>query len=86
MKVIVWLAVNGLRWLLVVAFIAWANPQPMHVKPLTPVALPAPLIRTIQIAPCPPWSTKLGTWAGANVCASYPASQSSYLHRRWRHR
>lgn len=86
MKLTVWLAVNGLRWLTVAAVIAWLNPQPLHMPTVPPTVVPAAWLRTIQLAPCPPWTTLLGHWAGANVCASFPDSQARYLHARWRHR
>lgn len=85
MKTAVWLAANGLRWLTVIAFVAWLNPQPLHFKTVM-VPTPPVLLRTIQLAPCPPWAIRMGHWGTANVCATYPASQAIYLHHRWRHR
>lgn len=82
MRALVWIALNALRWLTVVAVIAWANPQPLHIKAEAPTQTPEVRTRTIQLAACPPWAMRIGKWAGANVCASYPSSKASYLHQR----
>lgn len=86
MKTVVWLAANTLRWLTVLAVLAWLNPQPLHMASVVPVDATAPWVRTIQLAPCPAWTTSLGRWSGAYVCASFPGAQARYLHARWRHR
>jgi hypothetical protein len=78
-KQLTWLALNGLRWLTVVAVIAWANPQPIHAK-AWPVPPPSPMmVRLVQLAPCAPWALRLGRWGAAYVCASYPDSKALYL-------
>lgn len=75
---IVWLAANGLRWLTVAAVLAWMNPQPLHIEALGPPVTSVTTLRTIQLAPCPAWATKMGRWYTAYVCATDLWSHSRY--------
>jgi hypothetical protein len=76
-SVVIWLAANGLRCLVVVALIAWANPLPLHwhveAVPHQPL-----LTRVIQIKPCPPWAEDRGSWYGQHVCVWAPGAQAQY--------
>jgi len=80
MRRAVWLAVNGLRWLTVAAFIAWANPMPLHWSTTAP-ALPATVERSIQSSPCAPWAQDLGRWSEDYVCAVQAGAEARYARQ-----
>ena len=86
MKLLVWLAVNGLRWLTVAAVLAWANPWlGPHVVNATP-PITSLSIKTIQLRPCSAWSITLGRWEHAYVCETWPVADVRWKYQRFRHR
>jgi hypothetical protein len=76
---LVWLAVNGLRWLTIAAVLAWANPWLGPHSKLEPVLAPLIPVRTMQLKPCDPWALTLGRWTSAYVCETWPGAEV-----RWR--